>query len=198
VDSRPGDYFEFGVAHGNSLKAASIAAKKSRLRSIGVNALPRRIYGFDPFEGFKSSSELDQHGIWTGTRFTHSFEKVSRRFKGDSSVSLHKVDATTLANEKGEIQANHEVFGISEGQKASIILFDMDFFQPTFAALCFMKPLMQQGTFIMFDEISYFDGRRSKGEQYARDLFLSLNPNFNLAFVMTYGIGGIVYSVDVE
>jgi hypothetical protein len=36
VDGLPGDYIEFGVAHGHSLRAAEIAIKTSSSKKMGV------------------------------------------------------------------------------------------------------------------------------------------------------------------
>jgi hypothetical protein len=198
VDSTEGDYFEFGVAQGNSIRAASIAIKRSSYRKIGVRSMPRRIFGFDTFGGFLSSDERDNHSIWSGSLYNDSYEKVCRRFAKNSEITLTKVDVCELSDSKGEQLADYKLFGIDSNKGAAVILFDLDLYLPTLRALNFMKPLMKQGTFILFDEQYYFAGDKTKGEQRARDEFLEQNPHIRFTYVSSYGSGGMVYLVSLD
>ena len=48
VDGMEGDYIEFGVAHGHSMRAAQYAVQQSSSKSLGIKHIPRDLYGFDP------------------------------------------------------------------------------------------------------------------------------------------------------
>ena len=192
VDQIPGVYVEFGVAHGHSMRAAVLASRRSGSKTIGVRAIDRKMFGFDTFEGFKSTSQLDKHSTWEGDLFTKSLVEIRRRFKNDRNVYFHKVDASTLADDNSIVPA--ENFNILES--AALIMFDMDLYAPTKSALLWSRQLMKPGTFLVFDEFYAFAGSSSKGESRALSEFLALNPRIALREVMTYGAGGQVFVVD--
>ena len=52
VDGVNGDYFEFGVAHGHSMRAAQQAVKHSHSNKLGVKQIQRQLFGFDTFDKF--------------------------------------------------------------------------------------------------------------------------------------------------
>lgn len=192
VDQLPGNYIEFGVAHGHSMRAAYLAQKSAFSKTIGVKKVPRRLIGFDTFSKFVSNSDLDKHSTWDGDLFNLPLEVIERRFRKHSNVSFVKCDASTLANEKTFIA--QEEFGI-EG-KSAIILFDMDLYAPTLAALRWSKQSLQQGTFLIFDEYFSFAGNSDKGESLAFKEFLLENSHIEAREVDTYGAGGKIFVVS--
>ena len=86
--------------------------------------------------------------------------------------------------------------GISE--KAAIILFDMDLYQPTFSALSWSRQLMQTGTFLLFDEFFAFGGDSNKGEARALREFLNLNTEVSVRDYASYGAGGKIFIVEIN
>lgn len=192
VDGMPGDYIEFGVAHGHSLRAAEIAEKTSSSKSIGVTQIKRNLFGFDTFERFISDSTLDVHPTWDGAAFNIAYGKVSKRFHRQRNVRLIQIDANTLASESLIIPAIN--FGVKN--MASVILFDMDLYSPTRAALFWSRQLIQQGTFLIFDEFFSFSGDSNKGESRALREFLVAFPEITLRDFASYGAGGKVFIVD--
>ena len=196
VDGTPGDYFEFGVAQGNSLKAAVLARTYAGYDPLGIKRLPRRIYGFDTFEGFRSSEPKDNHSTWKGNLYNHSFNKVSKRFKREQDFILAKIDVCILTN-NSEVSIQHQNFEISSDTRAGLILMDMDLYAPTKSALIWVKPLLQSGTFVMFDEYHAFRGQNDKGERRALAEFLDENPDLSFDYVCDYGSGGRVFIVHV-
>jgi len=192
VDGVPGDYIEFGVAHGHSLRAAEIAEKKSSSKAMGVNQMKRQLFGFDTFERFISDSSFDAHPTWDGTAFNVDYERVSKRFRRRDNVYLIQVDANTLYSEESTTPAAN--FGIRK--MAAVVLFDMDLYAPTIAALFWSRQLLQQGTFLIFDEFFSFSGDSSKGESRALREFLVKFPEITLRDFASYGCGGRVFVVD--
>ena len=194
VDQMNGDYLEFGVAHGHSMRAAAIAERNSFSRKIGVPHVKRNLYGFDTFDQFESTSELDSHGTWKGDKFSASLDKVQRRFKHNKNVTLVQVDANTLTTKEGNV--SKEIYGLNQG--AAVILLDMDLYAPTLAALIWCRELLQQGTFIVLDEYYSFKGREDLGEARAVNEFLHLYPEVILRDFCTYGAGGKVFIVNLS
>jgi hypothetical protein len=193
VDGIEGDYFEFGVAHGNSMRAAELAEKHSHFKSLGVKHFSRNLYGFDTFENFVGGGDIDSHPTWEGDLFNVPQKLVQRRFKRSRNVHLFKLDVNSM-DPKVE-RFNYSNFGIK--RKAAVILFDMDLYGPTKSALTWATNLIQQGTFLMFDEYFSFGGDQQKGESRALNEFMIENPNFMLRDFASYGVGGKIFVVDL-
>jgi hypothetical protein len=192
VDQLPGNYIEFGVAHGHSMRAAVEGNRRSFSKTIGVKSSQRNLYGFDTFEGFKSNSVIDSHATWNGDLFTKSIAAVERRFRHHKNVFFYKVNAVELVS--NGIPRPLTDFNISG--LAALIMFDMDLYEPTLNALIWVRQLMQPGTFLIFDEFYSFAGSSSKGESKALTDFLNIHKELKLREVMTYGAGGKVFVVD--
>jgi len=191
VDGVSGDYFEFGVAHGHSLRAAQLAINSAHSRSLGIKTISRSVYGFDTFESFKSDSPLDEHVTWNGSAFNVPIEKVKRRFRKSKNVSLIKINALNLISDG--IPKTASSFGINS--KAAVILFDMDLYSPTKAALTWSRQIMKPGTFLIFDEYYSFSGDPQKGEARALLEFLSENSDLTVRDYSSYGAGGRIFIV---
>jgi hypothetical protein len=156
---------------------------------LGVTKIERNFHGFDTFEEFNSSFELDKHETWTGDRFQLSIHKVSRRFKKYDNVFLHKLDVQNIRD------LNAETLLGSDG-KIAIALFDMDLYGPTIAALDWIQPRIQRGTYLVFDEFFAFRGDTKLGESRALEEFLTRYDDIRLRPVMQYGAGGQVFVVS--
>jgi|LakMenEpi03Aug12_release.lakeMendotaPanAssembly.Ray.scaffolds.fasta_scaffold799860_2 hypothetical protein len=52
VDGVEGNYFEFGVAKGDSMKSATLANDYAHYQRLGIQKIERKFYGFDTFTGF--------------------------------------------------------------------------------------------------------------------------------------------------
>jgi len=193
VDGVAGDYFEFGVAHGHSLRSAQLAVNSSHSKSLGIKKIQRTVHGFDTFESFISDSPLDQHVTWNGSAFNVSIEKVSRRFKSSKNVILYKINALDLLSNGAPIKPKE--FGINS--LAAIILFDMDLYSPTKAALSWSRQIMKPGTFLIFDEYYSFSGDPEKGEARALSEFLAENPEISIRDYSSYGAGGRIFIVHL-
>jgi hypothetical protein len=177
--------------------AAYLASEKSIYPKLGILGVPRNIYGFDTFEGSASNSPDDQHGVWQGSLYNHKFEKVNRRFKRKSKVHIFQVDACALADDTG-IKVPHLGFGIEINTKAALILMDMDLYAPTKSGLIWVKPLLQQGTYLMFDEFHAFSGSRNRGEKKAMLEFMNENSEIEFEQVDSYGSGGKVFITHLK
>lgn len=136
----------------------------------------KKIIGFDTFEGFTSISEKDPgHVIEGGMRDT-SFEHIDRimslqdrnRLLGHvPTVELVKGDACKKIPEY--VEANPWLI-------VSLLYLDFDIYEPTFAALEHLAPLVPKGGVIAFDELNQ---RKWEGETIAFKEYFDLN-NVNL------------------
>ena len=192
VDGILGDYIEFGVAHGHSMRAAEIAEKSSHSKALGIRRVPRQLFGFDTFEKFIGDPILDKHPTWAGELFNVPYESVKRRFMKSRNVHLFKLDVNTLISDPG-----HSLEKFSLKSKAAVILFDMDLYGPTRSALFWVSGIIQQGTFLVFDEFFAFGGDRRKGEARALTEFLEAHTEFTVREFGSYGSGGKIFVVDL-
>jgi hypothetical protein len=191
VDGRQGCYIEFGVAQGNSLKAALFANKSAKSKIIGVHPIQRNFFGFDTFQGFSTNTTLDMHATWTGSKFNKNLSFVMRRFRKHPEVKLISVDVLNIKDNPDfsakELKINNP----------AVILFDMDLYAPTAVALQWAETIIQQGTFLIFDEPFAFNGNSRMGEALAINEFQERNPRIKLRNFATYGAGGTVFIVDM-
>ena len=190
VDGLPGDYVEFGVAQGHSMRAAEIAERTSFSKQINVVRIYRNLYGFDTYTHFESPDSIDVHPTWVGSKFTASLRNVQKRFKKNPNIFLIKMDANELVSYQ-HLASNFGVKG-----NAAILLFDMDLYAPTLAALKWSYQIMQPGTFLIFDEFFSFQGDSSKGEAKALSDFLQAHPDVTIRDFCEYGAGGKVFIID--
>ena len=75
-------------------------------------------------------------------------------------------------------------------EKARVILIDCDLKEPTQYALNFIKPSLQEGTIILFDEYICFKGSKVKGEYSAFNDFKKTNLEISFRKVFDYGYSG--------
>ena len=193
VDGISGAYLEFGVAHGHSMRSAQIAEATSYSEKLGIKRVRRNLYGFDTFEKFIGDAVLDAHPTWNGDLFNVPVEKVRGRFRNAKNVKFSKLDVNTLVSNKDLDYGYFEIY-----EKASIILFDMDLYGPTRSALEWSAGLLQQGTFLIFDEYFAFAGNQQKGEARALKEFLDKHPEFSVREFDNYGAGGKIFILDVR
>lgn len=187
LEGTPGCYVEFGVATGNSLRAAEVAERTAFSPSLGVPHIRRRLHGFDTFKSFASASPDDAHPVWSGERFNIPMERVEKRFRSDlgDRVQLHQVNASELPAAVAPPD-----LGIEE---CAIVLLDMDLSQPTLAALDWLEPTFTEGTLVLLDEYCGFGGSPTAGEAGAFNAFLSAHRQWGATLFTTYGDGGRAY-----
>ena len=194
IEALPGDYFEFGVAFGNSLQSAVFASRSAKADFLGVQAVGRKFFGFDTFEEFASDDPDDLHETWAGEKFSFSFSTVSRRFHRHPAVRLFKGDVTQLgvASDFREV-----VDSATQGSLVAVAMLDMDLKGPTSAALEWLAPRLQSGSVLIFDELFAFRGSYEKGEMGALGDFLAMHPEISLREFSSYGDGGRVFQVQI-
>lgn len=131
-----GAIIEFGVYEGYSLSEMVLFCRN--------NEIDRKFYGFDTFEGMPES----QH-IWSKGDACSSYENT----QSELLKKLGVVDNITLVKGNFKQSLTKELQSLIA--KAAFIHVDCDLYSSTVDVLSFCKPLIQEGTFIVFDE--FFD-----------------------------------------
>lgn len=159
VQNVKGSIVECGVNHGFGLSSWN---KFSAILEP-VNFM-RKVYGFDTFEGFPSTSKKDHAEVKTGDLYANSFEELkeltqihdSTRYLGHiPRVELIKGDATKTIPDF--IEKNPHVL-------ISLLFLDFDLYEPTKVAIEHFLPRMPRGAVIAFDEL---DNKLWPGETMA-------------------------------
>jgi len=78
-------------------------------------------------------------------------------------------------------------------EAVAVVLFDLDLGPATKLALDFVKPALQQGSVLIFDEYFWYRGDTKKGEAAAFARFQEENPQFEFRDFMDYGVGARVF-----
>ena len=170
-----GDYLEFGVFAGHSFidsynvikevfayhsKTHSGRAEEdlSRMTAIWENM---RFFAFDSFQGLPELEGVDQRTSYFKKSEYASTENQFRANLIKAGVSLNKVVTVAGWFEETCTEETIRKFGM---RKASIIHIDCDLFSSTKVALEFIKPLLLDGTVIIFDDWYCFRGNPRLGE----------------------------------
>ena len=152
----PGDIFEFGCHYGASTSILN------NLKQIYEPNSNRRIHTFDSFNGLSDPNE----------KFDDSNTEY-KNMKGDYKVNIKnypEILEDILINQAALYSSvtSKKSFSINKGYinktlpeflsknssiMLSLVIFDMDLYEPTLEALEIIKPHLINGSFVVFDEI---------------------------------------------
>jgi hypothetical protein len=179
-----GDYIEFGVASGNTLKMAMVNAK---IR--GLNEMT--FYGVDTFEGFPETEGPERNFIsYTTIVGSRKFSKEYIQKKlGNFKQNLILVKVNMEGQEKLKLSE------IVYNTKFAIAHFDMDFHLPTLAALEIVRNNLCKGSILLFDNYFFFSANLKMGEQKALNDFLIKFNEFKIIEYFTYSWHGKAFIV---
>ena len=118
--------------------------------------LTRRIYGFDTFAGFPSTSDKDANPVAAphdGALFADSYEELQSliaqydqdRFLGHVS-KVHLIKGNVVETVPTFLESNPHLI-------VSLLFLDLDLYEPTQVALRHFLPRMPRGAVLAFDEL---------------------------------------------
>ena len=177
IENVPGDYLEFGVYEGTSLKGAATYWKKISKDKINF-------YGFDSFTGMKIEKG-DEHPFYGTFDYSTDFEIIKKRFKNLPEVKLVKgFFQETLKKHPKE-------YGIN---KAAVVLIDCDLYSAAKSSFNFIKDLVSEGAILILDDYFNYKANKNKGVQAAFQEFCK-NNKIECIELIKYGIGGNVFII---
>jgi hypothetical protein len=178
ADKIEGDYLEFGVYTGTSFIHSYKAIKKvfelfkmphggekendciERHELLGK----KRFFAFDSFQGLPELEDVDKE---TRDFAKGKFTCSESEFRGNlikAGIPLENVVIIPGWFEQTCTMQTIKKYGM---EKAAIIHIDCDLYASTKTALNFVKPLLTDGTIIIFDDWYCFRGDPNLGEQKA-------------------------------
>jgi len=178
-----GDYFEFGLWRGKSFGWARLMARRYRVNGI-------KFRGFDSFRGLPTSEEK-QYNIWSKGQYAigrPEFEGLLRRkgFKAGEYILVEGMYSDSLTP---KLSAELQALGV----KAAIVYIDCDLYESTRDVLRFIRPFLQDGTVLCFDDYFAFRGRPDMGEQRALAEFQRANPEVRMTPYVVFGSLGMSF-----
>lgn len=177
-----GDYMEFGVFKGESFILAyqtyTHLFERYRKMNIGKPNIPFlnqkvRFFAFDSFEGLPENEDPDIPLHWTGDQ-PMSYPK----YLFEKNLKKAKVDMNDVVMVEGfyDQTLTPQLYDEMQIKGASIIHIDCDLYESTKTVLDTIKPLIGDGTVIVFDDFFYYRGSPYKGERGAFNEWLNENP----------------------
>jgi O-methyltransferase len=181
-----GYYFEFGCHEANTIRIAFDA----------FHHLHDWTYvAFDSFEGLPEVGEIDRQEIWEKGKLKTSEEDFTKM------VVRHGLPREKLITVKGFYDASltDELTSRLLPTKAAVIYVDCDLYESTIPVLEFIKPFLQRGTIIVFDDWNCFHGDPDRGERRAFREFLEREPQMKFEeFVHTNEANSFIYLGENE
>ncbi len=186
LDGVPGDYLEFGVFTGSSMSAA---IEMSRCEIV-PREKPVRFIGFDSFAGFgKLSDKEKDHPFFKDSFFETDAKSVQKRLSSllsdPSRVTL--IEGFFDATLKGKTPLNYGV------EKAAVVMVDCDTYSGATLVFDFIKPALQEGTYLIIDDFFSYKGASKLGTYGAFLKFQSELRDWSFRRVFDYGYGGAVF-----
>jgi len=190
-DATYGDYLDFGVFTGSSFNFAMKANKK--IEKI-FGKMDCEFIGFDSFKGFGEIKKEDENPSFKNEIFSVNEEKVIRNIeKNTKGQRMRIIKGFYQDTIKNKTTADLKI------DKSRVVMIDCDLKESTHLALEFIKPSVQEGTIILFDDYLYFKGSKDKGEYAAFSDFQKKYPEILFRRSFDYGYSGrafIAYKIN--
>jgi len=184
-----GDYFEFGVFFGGSFASAfQLIGRAYRDRytpsdwNNEQDCIERRklwekmrFIAFDSFQGLPKPNGID---LLSRDFFEERYSNSEDSFTDyitSMGVPLNRVEIVSGWFNK---TLNEETLRKYRLKHAAIVHIDSDLYESARLALTFLKPLLVDGTIIIFDNWYNFKGNPNLGEQRAFKEWFDENPNW--------------------
>ena len=184
-DATNGSYLEFGVFTGSSFNFAMKANKKIE-KIFGKTDC--EFIGFDSFKGFGKIKKEDENPRFTDRIFSVNEEKVLKNIekcsKGQKMRIIKGFYEDTIKNKTAQ-DLNID--------KARVVMIDCDLKESAKLALEFIRPAIQEGTIILFDDFVFFKGNENKGEFGAFNDFQKKYPEILFRRIFDYGYGSSAF-----
>ena len=183
IEGIGGDYLEFGVYEGTSLKGAATYWKKIA-KNLPMRTGRMKFYGFDSFSGMKPEKG-DEHPFYTSFDFSTDFKAIKKRFsKFPEVILVPGFFQDTLKKTPQNYKIN----------SAGIVMMDCDLYSSAKYAFNFLSKIVHRGTIFILDDYFNYLGGKKVGVRAAFEEFLNKNK-IECEEISKYGIGGVVFLV---
>lgn len=183
-------YLEFGVFQGHCLARAHEAIMANGFAN-------HRIIGFDSFAGLPPPPPGEETGTW---RNGHPFPFNAGDFACAEADVRHRLAAAGVGPDSVELVPGFFETSLTPDlrvelglEAVDVVLVDVDFSSSTNYVLDFIRPLLQPGTAVLFDDWNVF-GDRNLGERLALDEHIQAHPGLVLEPTFPFGWHGHAFT----
>ena len=170
-------YFEFGCHSGRTFSAAINHSNYLKLSNM-------QFFAFDSFQGLPDT-EISNDGIFKKGEYATSLSDFKNIIKSNTGFIL--ADNNII---KGFYSDSLTYDLQNKLPKIGVVHIDVDLYSSTIEVLQFIKPLIDIGTVILFDDWYCFTPGQNKGENKAFNEFLENNKNFQVEHWKNYSTFG--------
>jgi len=173
-----GDYFEFGVYKGNTFIQAyklimdrfdkecqDTNVPSEILAPIKSNYKDIRFFAFDSFAGLPELKNLDKQSF--NAFYKSKYTCTLNDFRNNLTEANVLLDKVVMVEGFFADTCNEKTISKYNIKNASIVYIDCDLYESTKQVLSFIKPLLVDGTVIIFDDWYFFRGNPNYGQQRA-------------------------------
>lgn len=187
-----GDYLEFGVFRGETFRNA-IAAAHSVYGAKGER-FSGRFIGFDSFAGLPDVPSLAApNNVFKVGEFSSSRQSIEKNIgRWKKRYSIEMVEGWF---EESLTPETAEKLGLKE---LAFVNIDCDLYESTQSVLRFIRPFLQTGTILYFDDWYSIKGSLDDGEAKACAEWLAQNPGLKLVEYRNVGIHGKMFLVNLN
>ncbi|HKW85763.1 MAG TPA: hypothetical protein VJM82_01690, partial [Nitrospiraceae bacterium] len=138
---------------------------------------------------------IDQHPKWKQGDFCTSLEDWHRIA---TEAGIPQESYSLIVGFYDDTLTAERAASLALMTKAGVVFLDCDLYQSARKVLDFMRPLLQQGTVLCFDDFYCFNGRPDRGEQLAIKEFLQEHREITLVDYMNFGWHGKSFLVHLQ
>lgn len=172
LDQLSGDYIEFGIFKGKSLRH-SFKSYKNIFNDTSIN-----FYGLDSFSGFP----VENHNFYLKENFKNSYQKVLKTFKKNKQIKIY--DGFFEDTLKNPVLSN---------KKYSFAFIDCDIYESANDAFFYLKTRMINGGFLMIDDFTSLD---INGNTIYKSFINHFDIGKNVILFSTYSNGHVYRYIE--
>jgi hypothetical protein len=173
----PQTFFEFGCHSGRTFSAAVNACKYLKMDNA-------EFFAFDSFKGLPETTDLEDGYFQAGT-FNTSRDDFLAIIKKNTGLEL---PLSNIFEGYFSSSLTKKLQGILP--TIGVVHIDVDLYSSTVEVFKFIKPLLIEGSVLLFDDWYCFPCGKLQGESKAFSEFLSENPEFSAERWKSYSTFG--------
>jgi hypothetical protein len=187
-----GDYLEFGVFRGDTFRNAIRAARQG-YRATKERRFPGRFFAFDSFAGLPRVPSTGRGAnIYAEGEFSASRAAFERNL--GTLLQRYPIEIVPGWFEETLTPQTSQRLGL---RQAAFVNIDCDLYESTVPVLRFVRPLLQTGTVLYFDDWFSQRGSMDDGEARAAREWLEREPSVRLVDYRNVGITGKMFLVNL-
>ena len=173
----------------------STQLNSTQLNSTQLNGITR-IYAFDSFQGIQGVSKSEITGPYKEGGYSASYAEFINNLRSNN-IAENQIEVIP-GFFKETLTENFYAKYFLHDSIAAVVNIDCDIYEPAKLALNFVKPMLKQGSIVLFDDWYSYALDPNKGEVLALREFLAENTKMQFMFWKDYGPVGRAFIVSIS